>query len=285
MDNSPKKLNLFLILWIFAAVILIMIFTVLYLQAVDTAPEDSEASEGGVGVLVIKPQGANDSTRAITKNLGETITFDIDLSMVEDNTYRAMELIIQYPHKLLELPESGAFSFSEKYLVVDGNPCTKAGTAYKCVSKSITIKNEGTFNGRDNLGTVKFKAIKIGSDKEISLFPSVGSFSKNKHSYFQDPTVPTKVEKMGKSSLSEIKVDIIDACLGDYNNKKGVGQAVVDLDDFSNFGKFFNTPLSGDNLKYDLVNTDGKNTLNAPDLSIFTTNYGQKTCQKKASDI
>lgn len=286
MDNSLKKINQFLVVWIFFTFIIFSAFSILYLQNVDASPVATNAFEvEPFGTLILRNVKTDINKRELNVPLGQTMTFDIELDMLTDENYNEMQLIIQYPYQTITPTQSGAFTFSDKYIVEDGDFCSKIDNSYNCMVKKITLKNGGSFIGSEKLGTIRFEAIKINSNKTISLFPADELFDETKNSYLQDPHDRTKSIKFIASELSSMNINVVDTCLGDYNQMNGINEEIVDLEDLSTFSKFFGKPLMGEDKKYDLINTDGENILNAADMNIFISNYGKRKCAIKASDL
>lgn len=296
---SGNTVRNILSIWIFAALVVLGVGLALFINKINTAPEDSKASALTTATIELGIKGRANVSEAnqLLFNIGDNVSFSVILPTfpVGGTVKDTLVLHFQYPKASFEEPTALFTVDSSKYLgvippVLDATNCAPISALYTCKRIDITKLDNTNFLAGEIVATVtlKAKALTTASTPPVIVFPKAGTtFAAASYSYvsnkdnIQDPLV------FGPSANANKLIKVEDQCFGDYNRVKGVSGEIVDPQDLSKFASKYGgtTQLQGSDQELDLDNRGASlNYINVSDLSIFAGNYGTAACARNKSE-
>ncbi|MEO6729020.1 MAG: hypothetical protein ABIM99_03795 [Candidatus Dojkabacteria bacterium] len=284
-------------IWIFVALVGLGVGLALFINKINTAPEDSKASAlaGATIELGIQARPNVSEANQLLFNVGDTIGFTVSLpTFPTDGNRNTIILRVQYLKANLEAPSDLFTVDKTKYLGVpvdSPTSCVPLSAAYICRRMDISRLDGVNFTSGEVVANLKLtaKVITPAAGAKVEIFPAtVAGFLPDSHSYISnklninDPLVFALSPKANKV----IKID--DQCYGDYNRLTStISGEIVDPSDLSVFAQKYGgkTLLQGSDQELD-IDTRGvsKDYIEGNDLRIFAQNYGLATCTLNRSD-
>jgi hypothetical protein len=298
MEPTSKGSNKTLLAFLFIIGLTVLVSGILFYTSKDkeedTINDASVAAVTGAS-LKLELKGRTDRpadpTVQSTFNVKEKAEFNVVATLPAataggtTSNYRAMVLKIQLDKRYFDETTVLMNIDQAKYFAQPSNGfvnCTAIDVNYACKEISISVLNDGKFATTENFGLFSVIAKAPSSAAKISVdrIAAAVVFSDAKYSYLQGLSDASVADNFIPSADAQKSLIIEDQCLGDYNRIKGPENAIVDINDFSEFAKNYNKALTGSTLMFDLVKVTGEpnQILNVQDLAKFADNYKKATC-------
>lgn len=289
---SSNTVRNILSIWIFGALIALGVGLALFINKLNTAPEDSQASAlaGATIELGVKQRSNVSIDNQLLFNVGDTVGFTVSLPTFPSNTgHDTLVLRVQYAKANFEAPANLFVYDTTKFFAVSSTLCTPINATYECRRMDFTKPSGSAAQGEmvTDINLIA-KTVTPVAGAPVLVFPAtVAAFNPAMHSYIANSANTTDPLVFAVSPKANKNIRVEDQCYGDYNRLKGVSSEIVDPLDLSRFASKYGTPtqLQGADAELD-IDPRGSSAqfLNASDLSVFASNYGVAACNRNRSD-